>query len=164
MSAVTHARVVEQPTRLCLRYVAECIDALLGDAARTESTYLDSFDSVLQQEVDAKQRTRVTMGLKSVHFPAVKTLDDFDFRFQPSVDQRLVREARDRPVSLADRKTSWSLARRASASRSRSAAPPSRRVTQWSSPVARPCWPRSPKLKLTGSSPIASCFTASRSY
>jgi DNA replication protein DnaC len=92
MSAVTHARVVEQLTRLRLRYVAERIDALLGDAARTEPTYLDFLDSVLRQEVDAKQRTRVTMGLKIAHFPAVKTLDDFDFKFQPSVDQRLVRE------------------------------------------------------------------------
>src|SRR4029079_14651496 len=92
MSAVTHARVVEQLTRLRLRYVAERLDALLGDAGRTEPTYLDFLDSVLRQEVDAKQRTRVTMGLKIAHFPAVQALDDLDFKFQPSVDQRLVRE------------------------------------------------------------------------
>ena len=65
---------------------------MLNDAARTEPTYLDFLDSVLRQEVEAKQRTRVTMGLKIAHFPTVKTLDDFDFKFQPSVDQRLVRE------------------------------------------------------------------------
>jgi DNA replication protein DnaC len=28
-------------------------------------------------------------GLKIAHFPTVKTLDDFDFKFQPSVDQRV---------------------------------------------------------------------------
>ena len=92
MSVVTHARVVEQLTRLRLRYVAERLDAVLADAARAEPTYLDFLDAVLRQEVDAKQRTRVTMALKIAHFPAVKTLDDFDFKFQPSVDQRLVRE------------------------------------------------------------------------
>src|SRR6478609_9679809 len=92
MSAVVHGRVVEQLTRLRLRYVAERLDAVLNDAARTEPTYLDFLDSVLRQEVDAKQRTRVAMGLKIAHFPTVKTLDDFDFKFQPSVDQRLVRE------------------------------------------------------------------------
>jgi IstB-like ATP binding protein len=92
MSAVVHARVVEQLTRLRLRYVAERLDALLNDAARTEPTYLDFLDSVLRQEVDAKQRTRVAMGLKIAHFPTVKTLDEFEFKFQPSVDQRLVRE------------------------------------------------------------------------
>ena len=92
MSVVIHARVVEQLTRLRLRYVAERLDAVLGDAARTEPSYLDFLDGVLRQEVDAKQRTRVTMGLKIAHFPAVKTLEEFEFKFQPSVDQRLVRE------------------------------------------------------------------------
>jgi DNA replication protein DnaC len=92
MSAVVHARVVEQLTRLRLRYVAERLDSVLNDAARTEPTYLDFLDGVLRQEVDAKQRTRVAMGLKIAHFPTVKTLDDFDFTFQPSVDQRLIRE------------------------------------------------------------------------
>jgi len=92
MTAMVHARVTEQLTRLRLRYVADRLDAVLNEAARTEPTYLDFLAAVLQQEVDAKQRTRVTMGLKIAHFPAVKTLDDFDFKFQPSLDQRLVRE------------------------------------------------------------------------
>jgi len=92
MSAIVHARVVEQLERLRLRYVAERLDAVLGEAARTEPTYLDFLDHVLREEVNAKQRTRVSMGLKIAHFPVVKTLDEFDFKFQPSVDQRLVRE------------------------------------------------------------------------
>jgi DNA replication protein DnaC len=92
MSAVVHARVTEHLARLHLRYVAERLDAVLSEAARTEPTYLDFLDSVLRQEVDAKQRTRVTMALKIAHFPTVKTLDAFEFKFQPSVDQRLVRE------------------------------------------------------------------------
>jgi len=92
VSAVVHARVVEHLTKLHLRYVAERLDAVLSDAARTEPTYLDFLDGVLRQETDAKQRTRVTMALKIAHFPSVKTLDDFDFKFQPSIDHRLVRE------------------------------------------------------------------------
>ena len=91
MTAVVHARVVDTLTRLRLRYVAERLDAVLHDAARTEPTYLDFLDTVLRQEVEAKQRTRVAMGLKIAHFPAVKTLDEFEFKFQPSIDQRLVR-------------------------------------------------------------------------
>ena len=43
------------------------------------------------------------MGLKIAHFPTVKTLEDFDFKFQPSVDQRLVRElATSRFVTQAE--------------------------------------------------------------
>ena len=103
MSAVVHARVIEQLAKLHLRYVAERLDAVLAEAARTEPTYLDFLDTVLREEVDAKQRTRVTMALKIAHFPTVKTLDEFEFKFQPSVDQRLVRElATGRFLSQAD--------------------------------------------------------------
>jgi hypothetical protein len=50
MSVVIHARVVEQLTRLRLRYVAERLDAVLSDAARTEPSYLDFLDGVLRQK------------------------------------------------------------------------------------------------------------------
>jgi hypothetical protein len=36
---------------------------MLNDAARDAPTYLDFLDAVLRQEVEAKQRTRTTMGL-----------------------------------------------------------------------------------------------------
>jgi hypothetical protein len=65
MSAVIHARVVEQLMQLRLRYMADRLDAVLNDAARSEPTYLDFLDSVLRQEVDAKQRTRVAMASRS---------------------------------------------------------------------------------------------------
>ena len=32
------------------------------------------------------------MGIQIAHFPAVKTLEDFDFKFQPSIDHKLLRE------------------------------------------------------------------------
>ena len=92
MSTVVQARVTEQLTRLRLGYLAERLDAVLAEAARREPTYLDFLDIVLRQEIDAKQRKRVAMGVQIAHFPAVKTLDDFDFKFQPSIDQRLIRE------------------------------------------------------------------------
>ena len=65
MSVVIHARVVEHLTRLRLRYVAERLDAVLNEAARTEPTYLDFLAGVLRQEVEAKQRTRTTMASRS---------------------------------------------------------------------------------------------------
>lgn len=92
MSALVHGRVIEHLQRLRLGYVAERLDAVLAAATRREPTYLDFLDQVLRQEVDAKQRKRIAMGVQIAHFPTVKTLDDFDFKFQPSIDQRLVRE------------------------------------------------------------------------
>jgi DNA replication protein DnaC len=89
---ITRARVLENLGRLRLGRLVEQLDALLSTAARGEPTYLDFLDAILREEVGAKQRKRVAMGIQIAHFPAVKTLDDFDFKFQPSVDQKLVRE------------------------------------------------------------------------
>jgi DNA replication protein DnaC len=89
---LVHARVLEHLERLRLGHLAERLDALLAEAARGEPTYLDFLDALLREEVGAKQRKRVSMGITIAHFPAVKTLEDFDFKAQPSVDQKLVRE------------------------------------------------------------------------
>ena len=75
-----------------MRAVAQRLDGILSAAARAEPTYLDFLDQFLAEETDAKQKKRVAMGIQIAHFPTVKTLDDFDFKFQPSIDAKLVRE------------------------------------------------------------------------
>jgi DNA replication protein DnaC len=92
MSEIVRGRVEEHLLRLRLHSVAGRLDALLSDAARKEPTYLDFLDGLLRDELDAKQKRRVSMGIKIAHFPVVKTLEEFDFKFQPSVDGKLVRE------------------------------------------------------------------------
>lgn len=89
---LVHARVLEHLGRLRLGHLAERLDALLSEAARTEPTYLDFLDALLREEVGAKQLKRISMGITIAHFPAVKTLEAFDFKAQPSIDLRLVRE------------------------------------------------------------------------
>ena len=103
MSELIHGRVVEHLQRLRLGHVAERLDALLSQAARTEPSYLEFLDEVLREEVSSKQKKRVQMGIQIAHFPSVKTLDDFDFKFQPGVDAKLVKElATGRFVANAD--------------------------------------------------------------
>jgi DNA replication protein DnaC len=92
MSEIVHARVAESLASLRLTRISEQLDALLSEAARGQPTYLDFIDRVLREEVEAKQRKRVAMHLQIAHFPVVKTLEEFDFKFQPSIDQKLVRE------------------------------------------------------------------------
>jgi DNA replication protein DnaC len=92
MSEIVHARVLDHLTRLYLGHVAERLDAILSAAARQEPSYLDFLDQLLCEEIGSKQRKRVAMGIQIAHFPAVKVLEEFDFRFQPSIDQKLVRE------------------------------------------------------------------------
>lgn len=92
MSELVRARVEERLVKLRLGAVAQRLDGILSAAARAEPTYLDFLDQLLAEETEAKQRKRVAMGIQIAHFPTVKTLEEFDFKFQPSVDAKLVRE------------------------------------------------------------------------
>ena len=94
MSEIVRARVEERLTKLRLGAIAQRLDAILSQAARIEPTYLDFLDQILGEETDAKQRKRVAMGIQIAHFPSAKTLEEFEFKFQPSVDQKLCPRAR----------------------------------------------------------------------
>ena len=92
MTELVRARVEERLLKLRLGAVAQRLDGILSQAARAEPTYLDFLDQMLTEETDAKQKKREAMGIQIAHFPTVKTLEEFEFKFQPSVDQKLVRE------------------------------------------------------------------------
>ena len=92
MSELVRARVEERLVKLRLGAIAQRLDGILSQAARGEPTYLDFLDQILSEETDAKQKKRVAMGIQIAHFPSVKTLEEFEFKFQPSIDHKLVRE------------------------------------------------------------------------
>jgi DNA replication protein DnaC len=92
VTEIVRARVEERLVKLRLRALAQRLDGILSQAARAEPTYLDFLDQILSEETEAKQQKRVAMGIQIAHFPTVKTLEEFDFKFQPSIDQKLVRE------------------------------------------------------------------------
>src|SRR5688572_32987681 len=92
MTDIVRARVEDHLVRLRLGSLAARLDAILSDAARKEPSYLAFLDALLREELDAKQKKRVAMGIQIAHFPVAKTLDEFDFKFQPSIDAKLVKE------------------------------------------------------------------------
>lgn len=103
MSDLVAARVRENLNKLRLGAISERLDALLADAARKDMSFLAFIDMILREEIDNKQSKRVAMGIQIAHFPTQKTMEDFDFKFQPSVDQKLVRElATGRFISQAE--------------------------------------------------------------
>jgi DNA replication protein DnaC len=85
-------RVLLALKRLQLTYLRETLPAVLLEAAKAEWTYLEFLDQILRREVESKQGKRIRMGLQIAHFPSVRTLEEFDFSLQPSVDERLIRE------------------------------------------------------------------------
>jgi DNA replication protein DnaC len=85
-------RVLAALKRLQLTQLRDTLAAALSEAAKEKLTYLEFLDRILGREVHSKQGKRVQMGLQIAHFPCVRNIDEFDFAFQPTVDERLIRE------------------------------------------------------------------------
>ena len=92
MSDVTYSRVVAALQRLKLNRVPDCLDHLATAAAAEGWTYLDFLDRLLEAEITARTERDIAMKTKLAHFPFVKTLDQFDFAAQPSINERQIRE------------------------------------------------------------------------
>jgi DNA replication protein DnaC len=81
-------------TTLGLKAVEARLEGLLEQAAKKEPTYAEFLDELLGCEVDARRSRYLRARLQLAHLPFVKTFDQFDFAFQPSIDERQVRELR----------------------------------------------------------------------
>lgn len=78
--------------RLRLYHVAAELPTLLEHAATQERSYSDFLDEVLSREVQAKGAKHLALRLAMARFPFQKTLESFDFKFQPSIDAKVLRE------------------------------------------------------------------------
>lgn len=81
---------------LCQRLNLTSLDAQLPallDAARQQQLSYEAFLEVaLTSEVAGRQQRAQERRLRAARLPFVARLDSFDFRFQPSVSERLMRE------------------------------------------------------------------------
>jgi DNA replication protein DnaC len=92
MSGLQIERLQEQLQRLRLGQSVDRLPSLLEAAAKRELSYSDFLEELLSTELAGKQERNTNMRVRMAHFPFEKTLESFDFKFQPSLDPKLVRE------------------------------------------------------------------------
>ena len=90
MKAAQLERLQEHLQRLRLFKSRERLEALLQDVTTKELSYADFLDSLLGEEVASKREKNVAMRTNLARFPFVKSLDAFDFTYQPSLDKKQV--------------------------------------------------------------------------
>lgn len=78
--------------RLKLNHTRETLAVFLERAAKKDLSYADFLDELLGEEVAAKSDKNIRMRMTLARLPYVKTLETYDFSFQPSVDAKQVRE------------------------------------------------------------------------
>lgn len=81
-------------TTLGLKAIEARLEALLEHAAKSEPSYADFLDEVLSCESEARRSRYLRARLQLAHLPYLKNFDQFDFAFQPSIDERQIRELR----------------------------------------------------------------------
>jgi DNA replication protein DnaC len=92
MSTPLLERLQQHCHRLRLYQVEQELTARLEQAAKRELSYADFLDELLTLEVGSKTEKHHQMRITMARFPFRKTLESFDFKFQPSIDVKLMRE------------------------------------------------------------------------
>ena len=85
-------RLSESLQRLRLTQTAEQLPTLLEEASKKELSYSDFLEEILSRESAARHERHTAMRTAVARFPFQKTIESFDFRFQPSLDPKLIKE------------------------------------------------------------------------
>lgn len=68
------------------------LDTYIDLVSKGEKTFTDALLDLVNLEIKCKESRAVNACVKTANFPFLKTLDDFDFDFQPSVNKSEVQE------------------------------------------------------------------------
>jgi DNA replication protein DnaC len=83
-------RIESNLDRLKMTRISEIIGSLVKTAEEQGKSYLSFIDELLEEEVAAKEQRRIETALKISGLPYIKSIDEFDFTFQPSLDKQKI--------------------------------------------------------------------------
>jgi DNA replication protein DnaC len=72
--------------------IPEILHQHAEEAAKENISYLEFLDKLLQEELCAKQERYLKTRTRMARLPYQKTLGQFDFAFQPSIDEKRIRD------------------------------------------------------------------------
>jgi DNA replication protein DnaC len=88
-------RLQHNLSRLRLSRVAAVLEETVKVAQEQAHSPLQVLDALLEEEVACKEQRRLDTSLKISGLPFVKTIDEFDFTFQPHLDRQAVQSLFD---------------------------------------------------------------------
>jgi len=85
-------RIQENLKTLKLSRTTQRLESFLQEASKNEVSYTEFLDRLLEEEIAVKTEKQMSLHTSLAKLPYVKTLEAFDFSFQPSIDPRVIRE------------------------------------------------------------------------
>jgi DNA replication protein DnaC len=77
--------------RLRLGYMAQSVEAQNAESIRQKHSFLEFLETLVDGELAARENKALTKRIKAACFPVPKTLEEFDFDFQPKLDVKLIK-------------------------------------------------------------------------
>jgi len=81
--------------QLNLTHLEAVLPQVVQAAQREQWTYETFLERALSAELDGREQKAIARRLKAARIPSKKTLDGFDFSFQPTLSERRLRELAD---------------------------------------------------------------------
>jgi DNA replication protein DnaC len=87
-----HERITQACQYLNLYSTVENYEHIAQQAADSEQTYTEFLEKILYQELQGRQQRRQHMLTRMAAFPCIKTLEEFDFEFNPAINKKQIFE------------------------------------------------------------------------
>lgn len=85
-----YQHLVEKLKNLHLGGLVDTLEIRLSQAQKEQLGYVDFLDLVVQDELERRFQAKFARGLKKASFPELKTLEEFDFPFNPKIPGRRI--------------------------------------------------------------------------
>src|SRR5659263_543924 len=92
MNNFSYERLHNNLQYLKLYTTEELLDNCLELAARDSKTTMEVLDYLFEQERKHREAVAIERRMKSAAFPVKKTLEEFDFEFQSSIDKKVIED------------------------------------------------------------------------
>ncbi|WAX81039.1 ATP-binding protein [Streptomyces sp. KMM 9044] len=92
MSELVTSRIRTTATKLGLPHLTEALAEHVGRADAGQMAYLDFLDLVLEEELAVREERRFRHALRVSRLPHHKTIEEYDFSYQPELDPRKVKD------------------------------------------------------------------------
>lgn len=83
-------KVINHLDSLDLQGIKEILSNSLDNFNKENINFLEGLNLLLEKEIEYREKHKSENNIKISHFPFQKTLDDFDFDYQPTINKKLI--------------------------------------------------------------------------
>lgn len=89
---INYSLLVEKLNGISLDGFIQILPTIMDKLQNAEIDFYEALNDMVDNQIKVKKEKVYKAGIKVSHFPFIKTLDDFDFSFQPSINRAQIKD------------------------------------------------------------------------